>query len=441
LLRRRLVRRGIALTTVALASALAAPASPAALTGLIRTTIQTVKLFAAGSALSPSIAAFTEGVSQALYWTRVKLVMVVLLVAGLGGVGTAFWAVSPNAAEPVSEPTPRARAAAAPADDKAAPPGDADKLTRDMAQSRLNLRKLALAMHAYEAANKHLLPPPALINKDGKAVLSWRVLILPYLGERALYEQFKLSEPWDSPHNKKLLSKMPKVFAPPGIKARQPFSTFYQVFVSPKPTRGNGTGLPEAFVPSAAFVLGQPSRYPASFPDGLANTILIVEASRAVPWTKPEDLPYAADQPIPELGGLFREVFHAAFVDAHVETLTKKYDEFNLRLFIMPNDGLVMDFEKVKAQGAAAAERRKNRQLRQNLEDAQERLRLLQEERDVLLGRPVKKHSPDAEAHWDKLKKENARLQNELEKVVEERKSLYAEIHQRLQKSAQKKGP
>ena len=43
-----------------------------------------------------------------------------------------------------------------------------------------------------------------------------RVAILPYLGEseKALYGQFELSEPWDSPNNKALLAKMPKVYAP-----------------------------------------------------------------------------------------------------------------------------------------------------------------------------------------------------------------------------------
>lgn len=156
-------------------------------------------------------------------WTHRKIIMVVLLLSGLCGVGaTTFWAEPPN------QSAPR----------KAKQPEDAAKLTHNMAQSRLNLRKLALAMHLYADANKSLMPPPALINKDGKTVLSWRVLLLPYLGERQLYEQFKLSEPWDSPHNKKLLSKMPAVYAPPGFKTREPFSTFYQVFVSPKPKDG-----------------------------------------------------------------------------------------------------------------------------------------------------------------------------------------------------------
>jgi RNA polymerase sigma factor (sigma-70 family) len=434
LMRLRLLRRGIALTATALATVLVASPSSAALTGLIRTTIQTMKLVTAGSplvaALPPSVATLAEGVLQAMYWTRMKIVMVVLLLAGLGGGGTAFWASPPKAAA-----TPEKSAPPAQADrggDKERQSDVADKIRHDMAQSRLNLRKLAWALVVYADANKELMPPPALINKDGKAVLSWRVLILPYLGERALYEQFKLSEPWDSPHNKKLLSKMPNVFAPPGMKTAQPFSTFYQVFVSPKrPMVDNPNDQPAEFWISAGFRQGEQFRFPASFPDGTSNTILIVQAGRAVPWTKPEDLPYD-NKALPQLGGLFPDVFHAAFADTHVETLTKKYDEYNLRCAITSNDGLVMDFEKIKAQDAAAADRRQNRRLRQNLEDAQQPLRLLREERDVLLGRPVEKRPPNDEKLLEELKKENTRLREESEKVNEEMKSLFQEIQRRL---------
>ena len=52
----------------------------------------------------------------------------------------------------------------------------------------------------------------------GKALLSWRVALLPFLEENELYKQFHLDEAWDSDHNKKLLAKMPRVFAPPGFR-------------------------------------------------------------------------------------------------------------------------------------------------------------------------------------------------------------------------------
>ncbi len=327
---------------------------------------------------------------------------------------------------------------------------DADKakaeraISRNMALSRLNLKKLTLAMYAYAEVNKGHLPPPALINKDGKAVLSWRVLLLPYLGERELYEQFTLSEPWDGPHNKKLLSKMPAVFAPPGIKTRQPFSTFYQVFVSPKPKdgrKGAEVGGQLGVEIQAAFVQGQPQGYPAHFPDGLANTILIVEAGEAVPWTKPEDLPYDADKPLPELGGLFPGIFHAVFASGDVHTLMKKFNESNLRRFITSNDGHPLNSDQVVARSADVEWQRMNGELRQDLEDARDRLRRLQEERYALQGRSGNaKRPPDAGSRLDELKQENARLQKELEKMKEEIQNLNDEIRQRLRKAVQKKG-
>ena len=44
--------------------------------------------------------------------------------------------------------------------------------------------------------------------------LTWRVAILPDLGQKALYDKFHLDEPWDSEHNLTLLDQMPDVYAP-----------------------------------------------------------------------------------------------------------------------------------------------------------------------------------------------------------------------------------
>ncbi|MGH7170201.1 MAG: sigma-70 family RNA polymerase sigma factor [Gemmataceae bacterium] len=480
LLRRRLVRRGIALTAAALASSLAAPTSPAALTGLIRTTIQTVKLFAAGSsagaAVPPSIAALTEGVLQAMYWTRMKIVMAVLLFAGLGGVGTTFWAVSPSAAEPAGEPTPRPGAAAAPADDKAAKPEDADKLTRDMARSRLNLRKLALAMHAY-AEKYGTLPPSAIYDKKGKALLSWRVALLPYLDQQNLYKLFHLDEPWDGEHNKSVLEGIvPKVYAPVGKPDTPRTRTYYQVFVSPArgsanlPANVTGTLLvPERKIEKmdalpvisgsmllpggieAAFVKQWKMRISAGFPDGTVNTLLIVEAGNPVPWTKPEDLKYARDEPLPELGGLFADVFQAAFADGSVRILTKKYDETTLRYAIERNDGHPMNFDKIKGQprrptpkpksmGATYAEwQRKNDELRRQLRRERQEIRQYKQELEVLREQD-QKHKPPSDPRLEQLRKENLQLQEELNKARAEATALYKEIARR-QKPAQKQRP
>src|SRR5262249_38557599 len=65
---------------------------------------------------------------------------------------------------------------------------------------------------------------------DGKPLLSWRMLLLPYLDQKELYKEFKLDEPWDSTHNRKLLAKAPAVFLPVRGAGDAKDSTFFQVF-------------------------------------------------------------------------------------------------------------------------------------------------------------------------------------------------------------------
>jgi hypothetical protein len=161
-------------------------------------------------------------------------------------------------------------------------------------KSMTSLRKIAVALHNYHDA-VGWFPPAAVYDKDGRPLYSWRVLILPHVGEAKLYEQFKLDEPWDSPHNKKLLAKMPEVFGPVEGEARKQHATYYQLFVGPD------TAFPET----------KKNRGPsmAVFRDGVANTFLVVEAGQAVPWTAPRDVRYDPKKPVPKLGGLFLDGF------------------------------------------------------------------------------------------------------------------------------------
>jgi hypothetical protein len=191
--------------------------------------------------------------------------------------------------------------------------------------STRNLRRLAGAMHRFHKVNG--FPPAwALFSRDGTPLLSWRVAILPFLGYKELYESFKRDEPWDGDHNRKLLAKMPDVYAPVRNAPKQKYATYYQVFT------GKGT----------AFEGMRGLRIPASFPDGTANTLLIVEAGEVVPWTKPADLPYDLNQALPKVGGLFKDGFHAALADGSVRWVRGTIGEQTLRAAITRDDGMVL---------------------------------------------------------------------------------------------------
>jgi hypothetical protein len=71
----------------------------------------------------------------------------------------------------------------------------------------------------------------------------------------------------------------------------------------------------------------------------MSNTLMVVEASKAVPWTKPEDIPYDAAKPVPKLGLPGASGFSAALGDGSVRFFTPKLSERTLRLAITRNDG------------------------------------------------------------------------------------------------------
>jgi hypothetical protein len=74
-----------------------------------------------------------------------------------------------------------------------------------------NMRQIIYAIRYYEHIHGHL-PPAYTVDEDGKPLHSWRVLILPHLEERKLYDQIRLNEPWDSEYNQQFHSQVPRIF-------------------------------------------------------------------------------------------------------------------------------------------------------------------------------------------------------------------------------------
>lgn len=185
------------------------------------------------------------------------------------------------------------------------------------AQSTNNMKQIMIALYNYHDVNGHF-PPPVVIGPDGKTPHSWRVEILPFLSQEPLYRQYRMDEPWDSENNKKVLAQAPVQLrdANAGPKSTD---TCYFALVGPDTMLGQR---------------GDQGMKLQDILDGTSNTIAIVEAKRAVPWTKPEDIEVDAAKPLPKVGGLHPGGFLAGFGDGSVRFLGDNLNQQTLRALI-----------------------------------------------------------------------------------------------------------
>ncbi|MBX9789798.1 MAG: DUF1559 domain-containing protein [Pirellulales bacterium] len=164
-----------------------------------------------------------------------------------------------------------------------------------LAKSLVNLRQIGLAMHNFHSAYGSF--PPALVRgPDGTPWHSWREILLPFLEQQNLYEQYRFDEAWDGPNNKLLIEKMPDVYSDPIHGENKDHFTHYAAIT------GEGTAFTAEGLKfdGRKPVLGKDTRISA-IADGLSNTLLVGSISPAekVPWTKPQDLVLADDFPVP----------------------------------------------------------------------------------------------------------------------------------------------
>jgi hypothetical protein len=188
-------------------------------------------------------------------------------------------------------------------------------------ESMVNIKQLLIAIRDYADARRRL-PPNAIYDSDGKPLLSWRVAILPFLKEKALYDEFHLDESWDSPHNRELIAKMPAVFANPSLSGVEG-KTNYLAAVG-KQCVFNGTPKGIDFV---------------QISDGTSKTAVLVEADadQAVEWTKPADWNFDPDQPAVGLGHLQSGSWLAGWADGHVSAISNHTDAKDVKAIFTRN--------------------------------------------------------------------------------------------------------
>ena len=135
-----------------------------------------------------------------------------------------------------------------------------------------NMRQIGLAMHNYHSEHNEL-PPAYTVDANGRRLHSWRTLLLPYMEQKALFDQIDLSKPWDDPVNQVAANTAIPAYGCPSMGS-SPMMTGYQ-----------------AIVDKSGMMTGPTPTQFRDVTDGLGNTIMLVEMdkSRAVHWMSPED--------------------------------------------------------------------------------------------------------------------------------------------------------
>ncbi len=196
-----------------------------------------------------------------------------------------------------------------------------------------NLRRIGVALQQYHNAYR-CFPPAIVTDAQGNPMHSWRVAILPYLGEHWLYAQYDWKEPWNGPNNRNLAASVPSVYRCPAATSGVVGETSYVMIAGAGAAGGDG-GHPVSL---------------ADIRDGASNTVIVVEvAGSQIGWTTPrdlrlEDLSFSLN----EAGGQGPSSTHPAgvnvlFCDGSVQALVPSVDPGTLRRLLLYRDGMVVD--------------------------------------------------------------------------------------------------
>jgi RNA polymerase sigma factor (sigma-70 family) len=418
-LRDRLVRRGLAPA----AGGLAALAPSKASAELIAVVLHWKSVPPA--AWPAAVASLSAGAVSAMSSVQPKLIagLVACVAVAAGGVSlVAQGPGSPGAGGPPIPSRPAPPAAQPPLQppqpDKLAV--SADDRVATAAQRRRsmdNLKRILLAVHNYHDVNGRW--PTGIKDEQGQLLLSWRVELLPYLEQEALFRRFKLDEPWDGPANKPLLAAMPEAYRV-GIEPAGSTDTYYQTFA------GVGTVCDQT-VKMTLFEVT----------DGLSNTLAVAEVGPPVPWSKPADVPYSAKKPLPPLALPFKNVWTIATGDGAVRGLRPDIDPASLRQLVERADGAPIDIDKLHAPAVplTAAERKEADLLMKEIADLRAEMSELVKQREVVRAE-LEAASPKAATGPDLIDLEGQKraLLAAVAKVREEIAALRAAVEEAKRK-------
>jgi len=196
------------------------------------------------------------------------------------------------------------------------------------AQSFNNLKQIALALHTYNAKYR-TFPPAYIADENGRPMHSWRVLILPYMDQQALYDQYRFDEPWDGPNNRRLHALVPPMYADPSFPDDTSSHTNYAVIT------GENTMFPGAKAVKVRNVR-----------DGLSTVLAVVSIGESdIVWCEPRDLEFdkmSLKINDPTRPGIKNETFSGAPVamgDGSVRELEEEMPEQEVKSLILRNDG------------------------------------------------------------------------------------------------------
>ncbi len=249
------------------------------------------------------------------------------------GVVQLEWKSSPELATEFQAALPAAIAEAAAASRRAAQTA--------MQASKLKQVGNGLLLFA-DRYHEHL--PCNIMSADGKPLMSWRVALLPVMEHRAIFDQLRMDEPWDSAHNAALLKQVdPRLFAA-NSKTPDGHADLLAVIgkdfgFSPQDSpKQSNTDDPYRAKEAPDFAgvarLG-------NVIDGMAYTafVVAVDPANSVPWAKPEDHVFNPDQPTAGLGSPEDNFFQVVFGDTRVNRISKDESAETLRRMFGRNDG------------------------------------------------------------------------------------------------------